>query len=253
MRILTAVLLVVASFVGSAHAASPVVQITACGDVVPRNSHGILMNDLDCTGFVGGIVNSAISMERSSSLDLQGHTVTGGLFGIACSELCSGGNGTCSTDRCEITNGTVTGAEASGITGDRVTVRHVTASNNGEAGVQGYHKARAYDSILTQNGYDGIFAWTVQVERCTATGNGRAGVLGGKRELSGNLTHGISVRDSTVTGNGTSSECGTRNTCADLMSSTRPRVRRSTCVSSASPGSTGGACGVDWWCVCSGN
>jgi hypothetical protein len=247
MRLASLVLSIV--LIGTAHAGQ-VVQISACGQAVPRGALGQLTGDLDCTTFVGGIANTAITLGRSAKLDLQGFTVTGGLFGVGCFEVCSDGSGACNDDgaRCEIVNGTITGALASGITGDVVTVRNVTATNNGEAGVQGYRKARAFDSTLTNNGDDGIHAWSVQVYDSTVTNNGRYGVAGGKYVGNGRHTHGIKVRDSIVTGNGTSGECSVQQPCADLASGTKPKVVRVTCDTSYSPFSVAG-CGRHW-CVC---
>jgi len=252
-HVFVALALVSAAIVPSAHA-RPTVSVTACGQAVPPNAIGLLANDLDCTAFVGGIANEAVSLGHGAKLDLQGFTITGGLFGVGCYEVCPEGPGTgvaCSPDgaRCEIVNGTVTGAEASGITGDVVTVRNVTASNNGDQGVQGYRKARAFDSTLTGNGVAGIRAWTVQITNTTATGNARFGVAGSKRELSGRVTHGITLRDSTATGNGTAPDCSNLMPCADVSSGTRPKLRRSTCVTSERPSFSGG-CGADEWCVC---
>jgi hypothetical protein len=244
--------LVFAVFLGSAHARATV-QITACGQAVPRGAVGLLMNDLDCTGFVGGIANEAVSLAANAKLDLQGHTITGGLFGVGCYELCADGTGACSHDgsKCTIVNGTITGADASGIDADVVDVRNVTASNNGDSGVQGYRKARAHGSTLTGNGESGIRAWSVEVTSSTVTGNGQHGVAGSKYD-NGRYTRGVTVRDSTVIGNGMSPDCvdaGRR--CGDVLSGTRPKVRASTCNTSVSPFFVPG-CGLHW-CVCAVN
>ena len=249
-----AVLVVLSLVVASqSWAAQPTFPVTACGDAVPPNTRGVLSADLDCTGFAGGIGGTAVSVGRNATLDLGGFTITGGLFGVGCFEVCpDNGTGACSDagSHCTILNGTVTGATASGITGERVTVRNVVATGNGENGVQGYRRARAIDSTLTNNGDDGIRAWSVKVERCTVTGNGRHGAGGGKYS-NGHYTQGVAIKESLVVNNAASLDCGTNAQpyCADVFSGTKPRVRKSTCGTSGSPRSVPG-CGRDW-CVCS--
>lgn len=248
-----AVLVVLSLVVASqSWAAQPIFPVTACGDAVPPKTLGVLSADLDCTGFTGGIGGTAVSVGRNATLDLGGFTIIGGFFGVGCFETCpGGGEGACSDagSHCTVLNGTITGATASGITGERVIVRNVTATGNGDIGVQGYRRARAIDSTLTNNGADGIRAWSVKVERSTITGNARNGAGGGKYS-NGKYSQGVTIKESLVTGNATSPDCGTtaQPYCADVFSGTKPKVRNSTCGTSGSPHSVQG-CGRDW-CVC---
>ena len=250
MRIASAAVLSLLLLADVAHGATlAVVPITACGQQVPAKTRGLLMSDLDCTGFVGGIDNVAVSLGDKAVLDLQGFTLTGGSFGVGCFGVCADGGTSCNdAHKCEVVNGTVTGAEASGISGERVTVRNVTASNNGENGVQGYQQARVYASIITQNGQTGVRAHDVRVEGSIVTDNGESGVSGSRRNAHG-FSMGVRVTDSTVTGNGTSPECANPNTCADITSGTRPKVRRTVCGTSAAAYGSSSQCGLDW-CVC---
>jgi len=236
----------------TAYAGSAPVQVTSCGQAVPRNAHAILMNDLDCTGFTGGLANDAVSLGKGASIDLQGHTIIGSSFGIVCWELCDDGSGACSDSgaRCEITNGTITGTASDGIAGDVVTVRNVTLSNNGQ-GIGGYRKVTVVDSVVTGNGRYGVEATSVVVDGSTITGNAILGVRAGRMNANGQFTHGAAIRNSTVTGNGTLPECGTLGgpSCADISSFRRPKLRHTVCDTTIAPGPVPG-CGRHW-CVCS--
>ncbi len=59
------------------------------------------------------------------------------------------------------------------------------------------------------------------------------------------MTAGAALFDSTVTGNGTGSECSPTEVCADVRTCKRkPRVKNSTCGKSYQIGS--GTPGLDW-------
>jgi hypothetical protein len=169
-----------------------------------------LAGDLDCTGFTGGISDAAVTVGRSATLDLQGHTITGAIFGVACYLPCEDGNGACSNgNSCLVESGIVTGADASGITGDRVKVCNLTVTANGDNGVQGNHVS-VLDSTLNGNGRFGASAYTIKVKRSTLNGNAWGGVGAGKYAGNGRWTHGVRASASTMTGNGIAAECGVR-------------------------------------------
>lgn len=241
-------------------------QVTTC------NQHwegdGVLAADLDCTS-IGpsgiGLIMAEIPLKRArSSLDLQGFTFTVGTdWGI----LCIG--------RCKIFNGTIRASDEVGIVADgTVFVDNVTFSDHVGSVLTG-GRARVSNSIFTGNGivnsgssqggknlvirdstltgnFVGIGAWQkMKIIDSTVTGNLRSGIdtTGGLAFTNLKRTK-IKVVDSIVTGNGTDPECGTTLACADLISNTLPRLRRSTCdtshvIGSGLPGNSWGICALD--------
>ena len=99
------------------------VEITTCGQAVFGQS-ATLMADLDCSG------SSAPGIEAGgASIELNGHTITGGTHGISC-------DGKCSVEG----PGTITGADQNGVHGfnssgkprlAKLRISEVTASGNG--------------------------------------------------------------------------------------------------------------------------
>jgi hypothetical protein len=85
--------------------AAQAVDITACDQEVPAGQVGMLTTDLDC-GWPAPPGSYGVELGKSATLDLQGHTITGGQWAVYCPER----------GRCTVTSsggkGTLAGAEA---------------------------------------------------------------------------------------------------------------------------------------------
>jgi hypothetical protein len=196
-------------------------EVTSCGQVVTGNAH--LSADLDCTGFEGEsflpdkpapttVAGAAVLVSRKGTLDLQGHSIIGGQFGVYCGTSCT------------VRGGTITGATSTGIfAAKNLTVRNATVSGVGDTALFVQRILKVYDSTVTGNRYVTWFGNTVKLVRSTVTGNTEHAITGNKIELI----------DSTVTGNG-----------LDIGSSRIPRLKNSTCETSS--------CGPDHVNVCGG-
>jgi len=98
-------------------------DITACGQTVPRGDIGVLQVDLVCTDDVTPI---AVNLEPNAGLDLNGHTISGGGAGVGCFGPARS---------CTIRGpGVISGATMNGIAANnavgRVIVEDVTISDN---------------------------------------------------------------------------------------------------------------------------
>ena len=224
-------------------AAELTVPVTACGQAIPAGTTGVLAADLDCTSYTGG--DWGVVVGKRASLDLAGFTLTGGYTGVGCLGQCPDGNGLCFL-QCSIKNGTIEGADYSGITGDRVTVENVTIRDHGR-GIEGGRRVKVIGSTITGNELAGVFAKVINVEASTITGNGTAGI-------SAIVKGSVRVKDSTIVGNDTSPVCTppTSVSCFDIGSSRRPRVTNTTCGKSYNPNDPDPG-GCDGWCVCAGD
>jgi len=224
-----------------ASATLPSAPVTTCGQVIPKRTTGYLTADLDCTAFVGD--EYAVEVGEGSTLDLGGFTLSGGYVSVACLSPCPGGQGEC-WSRCAIKNGTVQGAEQSGITGDKITLDAVTVRDHGDRGINGGRRVRVSGSTITGNGLAGVLATRIIVDGSTITGNGRTGIATTPRGR-------VRVENSTIIDNDTSPDCSSTSlACFDIGSGRRPQVRHSTCKRSFV---SGGAVfsGCSGWCVCS--
>ena len=224
-------------------AAQPTVPVTTCGQAIPAETIGILAADLDCSAYAGG--DYGVVVGKRGTLDRAGFTLTGGYTGVGCVGPCPDGNGLCFL-QCSIRNGTIEGADYSGVSGDKVTIENVTIRNIEGRGIAGGRRVKVFASIINDNGVAGVIGRALYVEASTITGNGRAGV---------NTANGrVRVKDSTIIGNDTSPECTppTSGPCFDIGSSRRPRVANTTCGKSYNPsGVQLGDC--NGWCVCAGD
>ena len=221
------------------------VAVTECG--VRFSGYGYLVRDLDCSGYQYGVELG------NGTLNLSGHTLVGGEYGV----LCHGS--------CKVVNGTVEGAREDGIAAIKnLKVINVTSRDNGFTGV----KAGA----------------AVYVERSTLTGNVRSGAQGLRRvkfknvvsrdngfgtdgnalvvlldsQIFDNAKGGvwsdrIVAKRSTIRDNHSGAECGVTLPCADLHSPLEgraPKLKESTCETSHRGGTfitgeTWGVCSLD--------
>ncbi len=221
----------------------PSVPVTSCGQVVPRKTNGYLTADLDCTGYTGGLFGLAVELDKGSTLDLAGFTLTGGKHGVGCVTPCPRGGGICSSS-CKIRNGTVQGADATGILADKVTLENVIVRDHGDRGIDG-NRVTILGSTVTGN-VIGVVGVRVLVRSSTISDNGRGGVVTTARGRA-------RVYDSTLVDNDTSEVClpPTVIPCVDIDSARRPDVRRTVCQRSyRADARVGNGCGNSW-CVCS--
>ncbi len=211
LRVLSMAVVVLLSQVALA---SVPTEVTSCGQIV--TGAAFLSTDLDCSGFAGEsvlpdyskkgypyvVTGAAVLISRKGTLDLRGHTLTGGQFGVFCGKSCT-----------VLGGGTVTGASLNAVfAGKNLTVRDTTISNSGDTALFVQRILRIYDSVITGNRYVTWFSNTVEVVRSIVTGSTEFGITADKIELV----------DSTVTGNG-----------LDLGSKRKPRLKNSTCGTSS--------------------
>lgn len=226
------------AFALPALAAQPPVEVTACGQEVPPGRSAILMNDLTCALSNGAL---GVALGRGAKLDMQGHTITGGVASVACLPVMCDGTwcGPMKTSgRCEVSNGTITGARYEGISAGKVVVRNVTFANNRAYAILAFHKAEVRDSQIVGD-QTGVQA-NLRIRLVNTTIDGGYVVSSKRVDLfDSSVTNvgilGIFGRDvrltnSSVTGNGTDPRCGVDATCADIASTKQPRLdATSTC------------------------
>lgn len=244
-----------------AFAVRPPIEVTACGQTVPKGRSAILTTDLVCSTAVGSF---GVVLGGGAKLDLQGHTITGGFAGVACGTmLCidTWCGPTKRSGRCEVSNGTITGAGYEGIAARKVVVRNMTIVNNDAYDVLAVQKADVYGSHL--EGSPNAVQADQRLRLFDSTVDG--GTIGGWRRVelhsttvTNAWTLGVYSRDirlfgSSVTGSLDHPDCGTLYTCADLVSDTQPLVdATSTCERSihtprgpSEPIVTWGVCTLD--------
>jgi hypothetical protein len=211
------------------------IPISTCHQAITGGA-AELVADLDCSATPLAI---GVDVNRSK-LYLNGHSITGAVYGVACLKSCT-----------IIGPGTISGNETGValIQDGKVVVRDVTITANDVFGVAG-DRVRVYGSTVDTNGGlldgaptgAGIVGNDVKVRTSNVTGNLQYGLCGSKLRLG----------RSTVQGNGTglgctintSTSCAPGAPCGDVVSPARPRVDRQT-VCDASVNPAGGT-----WSVC---
>jgi len=217
------------------------VAVTSCGQEVQAGAIGTLAADLDCTGGGDGVV-----LGHKATLRLNGFTMTGASgFGI---------NGVECPTRCTVEGpGTIRNFGEAGVSASRaIKVIGSTLSENKGVGVLAALGAVVVDSVVTGNDGVGVKAGMAKVTASTVSDNGTAGLVTQRAKLVGSTVESngrlgvvayrtARVIDSTVTGNGTSPDCGTAFVCVDIMSARRPLIRDTLCDISFSDET-----GTDW-------
>jgi hypothetical protein len=231
----------------------------------PNGSEGEVSctSDVTCNAVLDPCVNAAVLLGAGAALQLNGRTITGA--GVLCSAA-----GTCTVTG----PGSIVSAPV-GILARKKLVATGLTIDGGRFGIVSGPSGALLDQVnLTDHSEDGIWSWegTVRATNVVATGNGGTGIYAKLKAViaksctsSGNGNHGIdgypvravalnvqgnggmgivsaktlSVRDSTVTGNGVAFEG------ADVASARRPRVRNTTCDYSRDIGA-----GANNWGVC---
>ena len=198
-------MLVMSMLVGTAYA----VDIISCGTVVPEHDVGVLQTDLDC-----GVLPVGVTLQRSARLDLNGHTLHGGVHGVladfARGHASVDGPGAVADADIGIitTGGSSSGNQAElrladvdvhdnviGVFADRLRLTRVTAQGN-QHGLTANFRVKGTDVVASDNAKFGVWsaAGAIKLKRLTATNNGWFGVMatqGGR----------VVLADSTVTGN----------------------------------------------------
>jgi hypothetical protein len=155
---------IVLSFASVSHA----VDITACDQDVPAGQLGVLTVDLDCgANMVPG--SYGVELERSATLDMQGHTITGAEWAVYCADP-----GRCTVISTTGTPGTLTGAEA-GIwaPATKVVVSNVRFVANGY-GISNNPKTTLTDTTFIDNGF-ALTTRSLRATNLTVTGSCGAG------------------------------------------------------------------------------
>ena len=208
----------------------------------------------DCHFTLDPCANTAVSLGAGSVLQLNGHSITGA--GVLCSAA-----GTCSVTG----PGSILAAPIGILARKKVVASGLTIDGGGFGVVSRLGGALLNDVNLTDNTEDGIWSWrgTIRASNVVATGNGDNGLYATLKPViardvttSNNGNHGIdghpvrginvtaqgnvgigvvsakglSIRDSTVTGNG----LGYGG--LDIVSARRPRVRNTVCDHSSNIG-----------------
>ena len=242
-------MLAMSMLVGTAYA----VDITACGTVVPAHDVGVLQTDLDC-----GVLPVGVTLQRSARLDLNGHTLHGGVRGVL-ADFARGhawvdGPGAVADADIGIvtTGGSSSGNQAElrltdvdlhdngiGVSADRLKLTRVTSQGNQHGFKANFH-VKGTDVVASDNAKFGVWsgAGVVKLKRLTASSNGWFGVIatqGGR----------VVLADSTVTGNA----AGLGD--VDVASSRRPSLRNVVCGRSSDAfsvfitGTSWGVCASD--------
>lgn len=231
------------------------VDITTCFQTVPTGEVGVLQADLDCGDGSGG---PNVTVERGARLLLNGHTISGGVYGIATGEAPGAVKIEGPGEIAGVANG---GDQGCGIvTFTKAIVRDVVVRNS-RCGIfrPNNYPIRIKDLTLQDNELDGILSnaeepgnGRIIADRLIADGNGGIAI-----RVPGKLV----LRDSTITGNGVG---GIRHTGArhavirdttltgngfagDVAALVAPRFLNSTCDASQDidDGGTLGICTGD--------
>jgi hypothetical protein len=142
-------------------------------------------------------------VSRKGTLDLAGHTVVGGAFGVFCGRSCTilGGGGT------------ITGATLHGVLAEKnLTISGTNLIDNADTALSVRRVLLVSGCHVSGSEYATWFSTKAKLIDSTVTGNAKHGVT----------ADAITLVDSSVTGNGT----------FDLVAERKPRLRRSTCGTS---------------------
>ena len=226
-------------------------DVTACHQTVVARDTGVLQADLTCSDSA-----TAVFLDDRATLDLGGHTITGGgifCLGRRCSIIGPGtvqqvvGIGNSAAiyagspgGRLSVQDLTLTD-NAFGIVSNafKNTFTNVTASNNQHIGILAFGNTNGSNVITNDNGETGFASELkgIHLIGLTATGNGQAGLIN-----NGHSTH---LTDSTLTGNAFGPFPGDP-TMLDIFTVQRPHLVNTTCEHSLGPRNIP-------WGVCSGD
>jgi hypothetical protein len=192
------------------------VEVTSCGQVVTGKA--FLSADLDCTGYTDEVVvpefvgkgtpatvpGAAVIVSRKGTLDLGGHTIVGGIFGVYCAKSCTISGG----------GGTITGATVHGVVANKnLTISDTTVSDNEQTALYAQGVLKVSGCLVSGSEYGTWFPRKAKLVDTTVTGNEEYGVA----------ADAITLIDATVTGSGID----------DLVAERKPKLKRSTCGTSS--------------------
>jgi hypothetical protein len=255
--LLTTATLLTFCILGAAPAHS--LDVTSCGTNIPEGQTGVLTTDLVCSSLAVGAFG--VELEDRATLDLAGHTISGGIFGVTghaqvnprCRILSSAPGGAIvgtlfgisDCQKTEVSDLAVIGATMQAIGGPHLVLTNVTIRDGGEPITTA--SLTATNLVVTNN--HGVMAMNRGTIRgLIATGNTGAvfsGGIGGTfflrsfgplrltgATITGNTGVGVTgvrvtLKNSTVTGNNPTGDG------IDLLTTNRPRLINSTCGRSA--------------------
>ena len=245
-----------------AWAVTPTVNVTACGQVVPDKTIGVLQNNLACPGGATPGDAPAVQLGKSSTLQMNGHKITGGGCSLAQGpvvpksarvtvqgpgEIANGYYGICfGRGRLTVSDLTIHnthegihGSNAPG-SGCVVAATNLTLSQNEIAGLHAF-SVIASNVTATANGFAGIWTFNLKGDNVNASSNAPLGTQtyaagisanGVVRLINSNVKNNIGIgidgrtaalQDSTITGN------NGVNAGIDIATANRPGVRNVTC------------------------
>ena len=195
-----------------------------------------------------GVVGTRVRVDSSSVSDNGGSGVFARRAAVLSSEITgNGGEGITTDERTSIVDTEVSNNTGYGVIafGGLKMVRSTVAAN-GEDGIWITERSRVTDCTIMDNGGHGVEAWVepLRMTRTTIVGNALSGVEAGAAFNN----CGFGAVDSTFIGNGTDSNCGVSQTCADVATCEPPNLVRVVCETSYDTGS--GFPGTSWQ-VCS--
>lgn len=218
-------------------AAAKLVDVTACGQVVPKATIGVLTGDLDCSSSD----DEAVRLLNGAKLRLAGFTLTANRVGVSCENVsvCKvSGPGTIRRTALDLSPGAENYAVFSG---RAVELRDGVTLENWQLGVFS-GGATVLKGVVIDGCVNGAIGWPVRAIGSTFTDNQNALIGAGGTTPGGLFSFGrVRVKDSTFSGN-----------VVDMSSYARPTVRGTTCSTSwhltrpSTPFSGG-----DDWNVCS--
>jgi len=199
---------VLAVFLGAGGTGFAQVEVTECRQVVPRGQTGVLMADLECpteadgyygyciltpevpcdtsddcpSGDLGCSPPTGVTLDDRATLDLNGHTISGGSFGVWVFRGRIRGPG-------QIVAGDQGYVSARVLFGKRLEISDVTV-DGGNSGIYNGGSGRLYATNVTANNAleIGISTGTLKGSNITANGNGVAGINAWRVRDSTNIT-----------------------------------------------------------------
>lgn len=198
-------------------AAGKLVDVTACGQVVPKGKIGVLTGDLDCSS----TAVEGVRLSPGAKLRLSGFTLTASRVGVLCDPV-----GVCrifgpGTIRRPTLDTSPAPENYAVFSGRGAELRDGVTLENWQLGVWG-GGVTILKGIVINSCINGADGWPIRVVGSTFTGN-RYAIIGGAGTSPGGQFSFSAPRifDSTFSGN-----------LVDIASYARPTVRRTSCSTS---------------------
>jgi hypothetical protein len=247
------------------------VDVTTCGQSVPRGETGALTGDLDCSTLSDG---AAVMLGQRAVLVMNGFTLRAGFLAVSCEnakcsvqgpgEIIGGGveadRGLVLTDVyihdtgvgvkayrgiLSMTNVTVSDVSVGefGVVAGNIRANNVTVTRSGLFGLWGSRSVRGTAVTVTDNGWSGVFSRRIVLDGLVAHGNG-VGPIFNSYGAGVQASRSATLLNSVVTGN------KFLGADLDVLTVKRPVLSGTTCDHS---GQGDGSAGVPvaTWGVCS--